>query len=105
MVESIGVANCNRELPDAQRVRITELDGGQGWTAGADADDSQIRVRVESDDIALEGTAVGRSDARVVVAVHDVRVGKDEPVGCEDGARSFAAGAGDLDDRGSDAFD
>ena len=94
VLESVRVADGDRELADAHAARRAEHHRGQ--RVAADADDGDVGVGILADEIGVARQAVGESGADVLRAVHYVAVREQQPVGREREARAGAAAALEL---------
>ena len=99
MLKAVGVADGDRDLAEADALRVPETRPGQAGTV--EPYDRQVRVRVVSDEIRASRSPVGQRHADVGRLRDHMAVGEDEAVGCEEhaGADGAAAIQLDLDDR------
>src|SRR5919197_3973013 len=105
MLETVWVADRDRDLADADGARIAERRERKRRAIGADANDRQIGMHVATDEVGLPRSAVWKHHVEPAAARDDVVFRKDEAVGREDDARPASALDVDLDDRGADDLD
>jgi hypothetical protein len=75
------VADGDRQLPDAYRLRVTQRDMTQ--PGRMNANDRKIAVRIVADEIGVRSESVCQRYANLVGVVYHVAIGQNEPVGCE----------------------
>src|SRR5437762_7349030 len=56
--------------------------------ARVDPDHGEIRLRIGADELGWKNSTVMQRDLKFTSAVHDVAVGKNKPVACDDKARA-----------------
>ena len=106
MMESVGVADRNRDLTDADAPRIAKRRPRQRPTIGRRRPDHrEIRIVVSSDEISAQRSSVGQHDGQSRRAMDDVAVRQNETVRREDDAGARGASRFYFDDGGSNDFD
>jgi hypothetical protein len=84
MLQAVGIADGNRHLSDAHRLRVAERRPRQRRAFGADPQDGQVGVNVAADQVGPQRPAIGQQRGEPGGSRHDVAVGEDKAVGRED---------------------
>jgi hypothetical protein len=85
-----GFPIANRELPDANLVRVAERHRGEVRTA--DSDDGKVGLGIVANELSFRLTAIGKRDPDSRRAMDHVAVRNDVAVGRDDEARAAACG-------------